>query len=645
MRRFIAAVFVAFSIFATVSEAIPQEVTSAIPILNIAQVRARSLGAYIHVQGGVTPGDGGGGYFIRTGLVCTDDGITTLKDSAGHCFVRQNTEATGSNVVSVDTIADMVALGVASPSVRIVYVKNYRATGTPGGGGTFLWNASSTTTPDVCVNFQATAVAVGRWVRQLVNNKLDVMGCGAYFDYPSNNDDGIPISAAFAVANSMRGVGLTAPCGISNIGTQVVMAVGIEFTGCATDTNNAGTYFVGFLVNTTAPQTVFGIQMPNGTAIYEAPKLRNMLVNCTFSFYCIRWNSIAGGFTDTASTQGYLIRPQLTNVVVSGAQLAGIQCSKCFDGDFSFVEADGGFSGIDLQGSDWMSIGESGVVRIVGTTGYMIQLVSHGTFGNGNRIVHTELLHPQASAAAYIYNSARSSVFEHLFFEGANGNPCGIKLDVGGLTFAMHSTQFNDATVAQRLCVDNPDLFNFEETATSSSGGMGGVKFNSGTGNRLYTNAGTRMVIHHVGNQSETGYPFGTTPQHETPGGPKTIFDITPSTELNIDQNNYGPNVTINNNAYQLPNGTPTINFYNAAISSVGTLDLCALASATGGANTLKFDYYDGGAFVATYTFTPGATKRWVCQLGIVVGTSAVFKAYNSIAGLTQLYEVTAKLQ
>lgn len=71
--------------------AIAQQVDArpAVELPSLAAVAQSSFGAYIHVQGGARPGDGGGGYYFRNGLVCTPDGVTILKDFSGNCFFQQ----------------------------------------------------------------------------------------------------------------------------------------------------------------------------------------------------------------------------------------------------------------------------------------------------------------------------------------------------------------------------------------------------------------------------------------------------------------------------------------------------------------------------------------------------------------------------
>lgn len=87
------------------------------------------------------------------------------------------------NILAVETIATMVALGAASANYPNLYVKNYATSG-DGGGGYFLWDATSTATPNLGTIFAATGVTTGRWLRQYLDLELKFFGVpiGGYAD-------------------------------------------------------------------------------------------------------------------------------------------------------------------------------------------------------------------------------------------------------------------------------------------------------------------------------------------------------------------------------------------------------------------------------------------------------------------------------
>lgn len=99
-------------------------------------------------------------------------------------------------VSSVNTIADMQALGTTSSSYPLLYVQSYHS-GTSYGGGYFAWDAVSTASTDGCTVFAATGVSTGRWVRHLNGQNLSVEMCGAYND----NTNSAATLGAFQAAN------------------------------------------------------------------------------------------------------------------------------------------------------------------------------------------------------------------------------------------------------------------------------------------------------------------------------------------------------------------------------------------------------------------------------------------------------------
>lgn len=82
-------------------------------------------------------------------------------------------------ISTVDSIANLKALGVASSQYKTIQVLGYNSPG-DGGGGLFIYTPL-VVTPDSCVNFSPTGVT-GTWIRQLNGQNLSVEMCGAYHD-------------------------------------------------------------------------------------------------------------------------------------------------------------------------------------------------------------------------------------------------------------------------------------------------------------------------------------------------------------------------------------------------------------------------------------------------------------------------------
>jgi hypothetical protein len=218
----------------------------------------------------------------------------------------------------------------------------------------------------------------------------------------------------------------------------------------------------------------------------------------------IQYNNIAGGFTDSVATQSYMVRPIVQRVAIQGGEI-GVQCSKCFDGDMSLnLLTNQSRHGFDLEGSDWMGIGAAGTNRIVETGDYPIKLASHGAFGNGNLVMHNDILAPRAGVGAYIYSSARTPYIEKNFMEGHTGGACEIKIDTGSLHATVRDNHVTDPSVANWLCVV-PRLAQAEFTDNqTTSWGQGPARFDGGKGPY---NTVMPQTITHFGNWSEAGFP------------------------------------------------------------------------------------------------------------------------------------------
>jgi len=395
---------------------------------------------------------------------------------------------------AVPSVAAMRALG---SSYANVHVSGYHD-GTHRGGGDFSWNASSNAPVDNCA-VCAGQTPVGRWIRELPNSQLDVTMCGAMWD--GTTDDAQAISNAFTVASRL-GLTVTCPGGNGRISKTVAPAsfVGVVFR-CQGMTASQ-------ILCAVQNAPCFLFQNANGVAEVQAPQIYDVTVASTpppaHPTVMIQYNSIRGGFIDNATSQSYMMRPIVQRVRIEGGEI-GVQCSKCFDGDMSLnMLTRQARHGFDLEGSDWMGIGAAGTNRIVETGDYPIKLASHGTFGNGNLVIHNDILAPKPGVGAYIYSSARTPYIEKNFMEGHTGGACEIKIDNGSLHATVRDNHVTDTSVANWLCVV-PRLAQAEFTNNqTTSYGQGPARFEGGRGN--YNTVFPQTIIH-FGNWSETGFP------------------------------------------------------------------------------------------------------------------------------------------
>ena len=420
--------------------------------------------------------------------------------------------------VPVSAVASIEEMQAQSGSgMHVVQVLSYHQ-GQNKGGGLFVWIPTVASAPDNCVTFAGNNTPAGRWVRQLAG-ALDPTMCGAYWD--GAHDDAAVLTHAFAVASALHVI-LSLPGGTAKVCSTVTTAraVTVRGQGMGTpgDTAPSPTIIDGSCMKT---GWVFDIITPNGTTNFEAPKYYDMEIRTASTGNpggCIRWNSIAGGFTDTPASQFYMMHPHAERIWCSQQtrQQVGLQCSKCFDGDFSQNNITAGSIGIALEGSDVMCIGCAGPNRISYATDSLIRLAAHGTFGNMDRIVGNELLYPTDSHAPYdsfIYDSARSSTIESNHIEGiVSGVKSAIHV-VGGFSTAILNNDIdvlaNTASAAPHWLVAEGPFVNFRAFNNGCGGCVLGPALFSNK-SPTYNNGGVPQIITHGGNAAngDAGFPF-----------------------------------------------------------------------------------------------------------------------------------------
>lgn len=104
-----------------------------------------------------------------------------VRSTVPNNIVNPNVDMTGwvnaNNGIDVNTIADLLAINSPQDGMR-VFVKGYHAptlfveANPYKGGGTFVWDATSTATPNNGTVFAVNGIATGRWIRQLAGSEL-----------------------------------------------------------------------------------------------------------------------------------------------------------------------------------------------------------------------------------------------------------------------------------------------------------------------------------------------------------------------------------------------------------------------------------------------------------------------------------------
>ena len=413
-------------------------------------------------------------------------------------------------VSAVASVDDLQTIGGGVAQVLAYH------SGTGRGGGLFVFQAAGTAAPDGCTVFAA-AGGKGRWVRQL-SGPLDVTMCGAWWD--GVHDDAAVLSHAFAVAAGLR-VTLSLPGGTGKVCSSVTAARGVILRG-----QGMGTVGDPAPSPTTVDGScmkggwVFDLVTPNGTQNVEAPKYYDfeiLTANNAQPGGCIRWNRPEGGFTDTPASQHYMMHPHAERIYCNQQTRLqiGLECSKCFDGDFSQNSISNGKNGIVLEGSDVMCIGCAGPNRIAYTTDSLIRLVGHGTFGNMDRVVGNELLYPSdihQRFDSFIYDAAHSSTIEGNHIEGIASNGQSAIHVVSGF---RHAIVNNDVDVMldtlhrvpHWLIADGP-FVNFRATNNGCGGCVLGPALFTNQG-KMYNNIVPQLITH-GGNAADgdQGFPY-----------------------------------------------------------------------------------------------------------------------------------------
>ena len=543
-------------------------------------------------------------------------------------------------VTGLATIADLKALGPAAAANPSVQTQGYWRTGV--GGGAYAWDAASTAND--CLHVAVNGLATGRYVLLPASGQLLPTQCGAWFDSSADGTQGHDDAAAWnatEISAARYGLIIGPVAGTSRVTKTIIAGVGVIHQGAGIDVEIIQCH------DAIASSACFYLQNPKTLAEIEAPKFYDMTLKGNAGLVMIQYNSIGGGFGDDAISQGYMMRPIVQRIKTDYSAM-GIQCSKCMDGDFSQNTILGAVGiGIDLEGSDWMGVGDAGANRVANSGGYPIKAAFHGYFGNGDRIEHNDLLLPNSTAQAYVWNSARSSMIRDNFMEGNTHGACEIQIAEGALTVSVVNNQVTDNTVKNWLCVE-PAIESGTFTGNNTTNiGQGPALFGKGSGAMIYyNNAPLRQVIVHNANWSEAGFPFNTE-GNPAALGPRVIADFTPGTALQFEDSDYGGNVKGSGNAYVIPPSAAGTKLNFTGIPSMaGTFEICARASTDVRGSTFKIIAKDAGAVISTVSIAPASSPMigWNCAPPVSARTLSITISNDDMGhrGTVMLYELTA---
>jgi len=573
------------------------------------------------------------------------------------------------NITTVPSIVALQNLGSASQQYGTVNVQSYIAGGNAG-GGIFVWNNTSTTTVDACVVFAASGVTTGRWFRQLSGASIDLSQCGAVADDTTDNAGAITAAYASALANKKdltcsgifkvsTGISLTpsnaAGISLHGSGSSVAADSASAQNGNCTFDGTGITTGTGFVFDFLTPFPGFGTTSVAAPRFYDINVFPSLVANIGG---CIRFNQIAGGFTDDASSQESLIKPVVqrvfcTNNNTSNTVQIGIQVNKAFDGDISLNEIDRGKYGVDIEGSDVMSIGGAGANRFLGTLNSPVVVNAQGSFGNMDSVVGNEILYPLddgQTVPAYIYSSARSIVIERNHIEGHVTNTTSAITLASGFSASVQNNdidvQLAGASPATNWLLVGSNFINIRVFNNGNAGiSQSPALFNSGAGSLYWYNSIVRQEIQHGNNvaSGDSGFPMNSLGEADNDvvqqGTSLLIFGCNTD---GLSANTLGLEVYCQNQAMTFPatgSGNPLLfdNFYAQPVFATG-LNLSVKASSISGGQICG-QFADAASLVSTPTCqTLTASPLWyTLKSNVTIATRAGASIYASASDVKLL--------
>lgn len=546
------------------------------------------------------------------------------------------------NTLVVSTVAVLKALpvgtGLGSPNVRVL---GYYST-TMNCPIDYKWSPTSALADDkgAILNPDLNP-GNGRWLlNQPTHSPLHTCVYGLLADGTSNNYTRLQAALNWAHTYGANWVHIDGtPGGTSgptNCTAAIVFGTSLEVPeGEIVEGDGNGTLASGQSGNTCLyfNNTVgwglesLSVQSGIGLTPFESPKFRDFTINApssTSTGGCIRLNSISGGFTDDNSSQQAIIHPEIRNMtcymgfITNNGQL-GFQINKGADGTIFHSDSYNGLTGIDLEGSDDITI--DGGCRVTNTYGAAVRFATQGTFGNNDTIQNCQLLTIADTGAmntvnSQLFDNARSSTISNVFFEGqapAGGALLSTIHLSGGLTAGVHDNNLT-TTATNTLLVDGV----YNNITVVNNGTAGGTltqsRFNNG--NYFFNGSGLQQTLVHYGNGQnvDSGWPFNSKIALEVLTFPKVDLVWTPSLP-GMQYLSIGTTEVPVNNLFTF-SATGTSNYldfrHSNSYNVMGTFDLSIHAWESSGTGQITCQLTDNGATVgSTVSQNITASPTW----------------------------------
>lgn len=617
-----------FIIAATFADA---QTITAVEVGNVAQLQASSFGAYVHLQGLVTPGDGSDAYYFQNGFVCTPDGFAILKDKSGHCYFR-GAGAISTPTINVATIAALRALPTANaPAFPYVVVRDYYGTGT-GCPIHYAWNAASAVADDGGYSIKLTDTGgAGRYLLdEPPTSPWHSCWYGVKVDSPAAIGTGTDNSVQMqALLNGAYTYGPNHVHLDSSLGNCIKVASvlnpnqgeTIEGDGDGDSNQTAST---GSCVSYTGIPgaggayvfTTQSILTGSGTVPFAGPKFRNFTIyyfsTDTNPGGCIQLNSIAGGFTDLPGSQQPIIRPEIRNMYCSLRQLnnsakIGIQISKAREAIIDNVNVFGGLTGFDLEGVE--------NARLAGCAtsanfGVAVRLQAQNSFGNNDTVANCQFLSLGSfgqTVDSMLFDGARASTIEYNLFENFAAITINSQIHIaaGAISAGLYNNIMGGngaGTVANPYWLQVDTILDHLTAYGNGGTGVGIPPAKFLTGNYYQYLGGPRQILSVIGNlpSGDSGWPFNSVSGLDTilPPGTEAVWTANTS---GLGPNGYGVTEIPVNSIFTLP-VTGAGNYLEGIINrlppAIGTFNLNIQAAQTTGAGQLTCQLEDNGALI-----------------------------------------------
>lgn len=555
-------------------------------------------------------------------------------------------------LLSILNIAALTSGQTIPTQHQVVEVQGEFAAG-DGGGGRMVWAAGSTATAEPCVTYAVSGLTTGRWVRQLTNNRINLLGCGVKPDSTTDNTTALQAAMDATTTYLVPEVWCPATTGKIMFTGTVNVPTGVTVRG-----QNATTVTVGqggavagcqFLHTTSGAVPAFSTQTTLGATCpqVQGPSYYTFSIDLGSQSgdQGIKLNDPAtANYTDSCSSgslgQSVLQSGTIQGVVFicQGRGSVGIGGSKIFN--YSIRDNVSQFCDYPWQfdGSDNIDYQHNTVSN---ATMADLKLVGHGTFGNMFYAHNNTFNSVYINAPYFIDSSYGQIIVDSNYFETQ---------EPGGTAVINLNGQY-DATIINNGIYVNTSLMPYwlqvgqtmEHLHLENNWGGGAsppANFPSGGYGYMYNAGGVPAYITGGMNESgNLGIPFLTDTTGLTASGYPQATPPSVSGALLASVNASSPNGTFGNYitglkvkngcfVYQALAANASESKFNVRPIVRDTVDVWVYGFADSGSTQLVAVSTDGGSTYTTQALT--TTPTWYKVISNVVVADPVLGVKNN---------------